>query len=135
MKLLFYKLRNDDEGPHDVLIGRPQENDKSYADRVRKAYSDLVAHHSAIISKSFSSLNATDAAICECASALAQVSFANVGFDVKGLAYEEVIKNTFDKNDNQQFFTPPTIVRFMVEMLSADFADTSVILRPVRLGS
>jgi excisionase family DNA binding protein len=120
MKLLFYKLRNDDEGPHDVLIRRPQENDQSYADRVRKAYSDLAAHHSAIISKSFSRLNATDAAICECASALAQVSFANVGFDVKGLAYEEVIKNTFDKNDNQQFFTPPTIVRFMVEMLSAD---------------
>ena len=36
---------------------------------------------------------------------------------MKGLAYEEVIKNTFDKNDNQQFFTPSQIVKFTVEML------------------
>ena len=39
---------------------------------------------------------------------------------MKGLAYEEVIKNTFDKNDNQQFFTPPTIVKFMVEVMQPD---------------
>jgi tRNA1(Val) A37 N6-methylase TrmN6 len=36
--------------------------------------------------------------------------------DIKGVAYEEVVKNTFDKGDNQQFFTPREIAAFMVAM-------------------
>lgn len=37
--------------------------------------------------------------------------------DVKGVVFEELIKNTFDKTENQQFFTPRTIVKFMVELM------------------
>ena len=36
---------------------------------------------------------------------------------MKGLAYEELIKGTFDKTDNQQFFTPPVIVDFIISLL------------------
>ena len=46
------------------------------------------------------------------------VKLAGVSDDLKGLVYEEIIRNTFDKGDNQQFFTPRPIVEFMVRMLS-----------------
>ena len=119
-KLLFLKLFAEQYGYGDEFTRKPQEVDKAYAARIRSLYARAAKKHDQIIPVAFSSLDANDAALCECASALAQVSFEGVGFDVKGIAYEEVIKNTFDKNDNQQFFTPHTIVKFMVEMLARD---------------
>lgn len=119
-KLLFYKLFSEEHGSGDELARQPQEGDESYARRIRTGYAQAAKEHVEIIPESFSTLNAKETAICECASSLAQVSFRGVAFDVKGLAYEEVIKNTFDKNDNQQFFTPPSIVKFIVEMMAKD---------------
>jgi len=38
----------------------------------------------------------------------------SVGFhDTKGSAFQEVLRNTFDKNENQQFFTPSEVAGFM----------------------
>jgi excisionase family DNA binding protein len=119
-KLLFFKLFTEEHGMGHELVRSPDESDKHYARRIREGYAIAAKEHSHIIPATFSTLEAKDTAICECASALAQVSFEGVGFDVKGLAYEEIIKNTFDKNDNQQFFTPPPIVKFMVEMMAHD---------------
>ncbi len=117
-KLLFLKLFTEEHSAtNDALARKSQESDSSYATRIRTGYAEAAEKHAHIIPGTFASLRTTDAAICESASALAQVFFKGVGFDVKGLAYEEVIKNTFDKNDNQQFFTPPPIVKFMVEMM------------------
>jgi predicted RNA methylase len=48
---------------------------------------------------------------------LSRVSLTETGEDLKGLVYEEVIRNTFDKGENQQFFTPRTIVEFMIKFL------------------
>ena len=118
-KLLFLKLVSEADSTTDQsLERRPQEENKAYASRIRAGYSEAAKKHSNIVPTTFATLRTSDGAICECATALAQVSFKKAGLDVKGLAYEEVIKNTFDKNDNQQFFTPPTIVKFMVEMMS-----------------
>jgi len=119
-KLLFFKLFTEEHGTGHELVRVPDESDKNYARRVREGYATAAKEHAHIIPATFSTLDAKDTAICECASALAQVTFEGAGFDVKGLAYEEIIKNTFDKNDNQQFFTPPPIVRFMVEMMAHD---------------
>jgi len=119
-KLLFFKIIAEEHSDDDALARRPNEPDKTYASRIRNGYGQAAKKHSRVIPESFASLDANDGAVCECASALAQVSFKDLGFDVKGLAYEEVIKNTFDKNDNQQFFTPPTIVKFMVQMIAPD---------------
>lgn len=120
-KLLFLKLVTEADPTIPVSLERDsQEDDSTYASRIRKAYADAAKSNSKVVPAAFSALNANDSAVCECATALAQISFRNAGLDIKGLAYEEVIKNTFDKNDNQQFFTPPTIVKFMVEMMAAD---------------
>jgi type I restriction enzyme M protein len=118
-KLLFLKMSTEQNSP-DLLERRPQEGDEAYAARIRAAYTQAAKKQAGLIPQAFSALEANDQALRECAGTLAQVSFKNVGFDVKGLAYEEVVKNTFDKNDNQQFFTPPTVVKFMVEMMRSD---------------
>ena len=117
-KLLSFKLFIEEQGNSELLARRPRESDKGYASRLRTAYAAAADKRAEFIPAPFRTLRASDATISECASALTQVSFKNVGFDVKGLAYEEVIKNTFDKNDNQQFFTPPPIVEFMVQMMA-----------------
>lgn len=36
--------------------------------------------------------------------------------DLLGAAYEELLAHTFDKGDNQQFFTPRSVVQFMVDL-------------------
>jgi type I restriction enzyme M protein len=120
-KLLFLKLYCEDHSP-ELLSRKPSEDDPAYALRVRQAYTAAARDNPQIVPSAFSTLNASDQAVCECATALAQVSFRDVDFDVKGLAYEEVIKNTFDKTDNQQFFTPPTIVSFIVEMMRPELS-------------
>lgn len=36
--------------------------------------------------------------------------------DIKGAAFQEILKNTFDKNENQQFFTPLEAAEFMADL-------------------
>ncbi|MHC5770242.1 MAG: N-6 DNA methylase [Nostoc sp.] len=81
---------------------------------VRKYYQHLAHQHSNVIPKQFSELNCSDSTIVKCVLALQSFNFASTQFDMKGLAYEEVVRNTFDKGDHQQFFTPPHIVDFIV---------------------
>ena len=40
-----------------------------------------------------------------------------IGVDVKGPAYEELLRGTFEKNDNQQYFTPRHLMEFIVAMV------------------
>ncbi|MDZ8184231.1 MAG: N-6 DNA methylase [Nostoc sp. ChiSLP02] len=81
---------------------------------VRKYYQHLAHQHSNLIPKRFSELNCSDSVIVKSVLALQSFNFASTQFDVKGLAYEEVVRNTFDKGDHQQFFTPPHIVDFII---------------------
>jgi excisionase family DNA binding protein len=119
-KLLYLKLFLEESGRDEELVQIVGESTAQHARRVRRAYLEAANAHEEIIPEAFRRISANDIAVSECASVLSMVSFRNNGFDVKGLAYEEIIKNTFDKNDNQQFFTPPQIVKFMVEMMSSD---------------
>lgn len=115
-KLLFLKLvaeREDDP----VFRSRPEEDAPDYASRIRKAYSTQASRYPTIIPTRFSSLNCSDNAICQCGGVLSSLSFASANFDVKGVAYEEVIRGTFDKSDHQQFFTPHQVVSLMASML------------------
>ncbi|MBK7333892.1 MAG: N-6 DNA methylase [Betaproteobacteria bacterium] len=84
-----------------------------YARRLRDAYQAKAELHSDFISPQFARLRCSDQAIYQAGVALSSLSFAGVNFDVKGVAYEEVIRGTFDKGDNQQFFTPHQVVSFM----------------------
>lgn len=51
-----------------------------------------------------------------------------VDVDIKGSAYEELLRDTFEKNDNQQYFTPRHLMDFIVGMADPDI--DSVICDP-----
>lgn len=120
-KLLFLKLVcEDNPSPTQSLNREHLELNHAYAERIRIDYQNVAEKYPNIVPRAFATLRLSDSAICECATALAQISFKDSGLDVQGLAYEEIIKNTFDKNDNQQFFTPPNIIKFMIEMIAKD---------------
>lgn len=115
-KLLFLKLVADRE--NDLLFTvMPRESIKAYAKRIRAAYASQASIYPHIITKKFARLTCSDTAISQCGTVFMEISFSSINFDVKGVAYEEVIRGTFDKSDHQQFFTPHQVVSFMVEML------------------
>lgn len=113
-KLIFAKLMSDkSQGSETAALFSPIEMAISPC-VVRKYYQNLANQYSNLIPKRFSQLDCSDDAIVKCVAALQASNFASTQFDVKGLAYEEFIRNTFDKRDHQQFFTPPHIVDFIV---------------------
>lgn len=110
-KLIFTKVMSD----RAALNGRsPLSQTAGEASGVRDYYARLAREHSDLIPPAFASLKCSDATVLKCIEALEMVRFSAAGIDVPGLAYEEVIRKTFDKSDNQQFFTPPHIVDFIV---------------------
>jgi type I restriction-modification system DNA methylase subunit len=117
-KLLFAKVLSDRE--NDPSAETPFTNIKAQPKpkEVRQYYKQLAAQYRDIIPARFAVLECSDQTITECIAALRPFNFAQSKFDIKGLAYEEIIRNTFDKGDHQQFFTPPHIVDFIVSMLA-----------------
>lgn len=117
-KLLFSKVISDKEG--DSAFESPFANSSGTvkSKEVRCYYEELAARHKDIIPERFAMIQCSDQAVIECVNALRPFDFAQSKFDIKGLAYEEIIKNTFDKGDHQQFFTPPHIVDFIVSMVT-----------------
>jgi type I restriction enzyme M protein len=110
-KLIFLKVMSDRAAP---ATASSISRGSSVVQSIRDQYAQLAAQHSKLIPATFSSLLCSDAAVRQCVEALEMVNFSNASFDVKGMAYEEVIRNTFDKSDHQQFFTPPQVTEFIV---------------------
>lgn len=120
-KLVFAKAMSDRAAGDG---GSPLSRARGDTGAVREYYARLAREHSALIPPAFASLACSDAAVRQCIDVLEMVDFSAAGFDVPGLAYEEVIRNTFDKSDNQQFFTPPQIVEFIVSACEPDLRGT-----------
>lgn len=118
-KLIFTKVMSDRAAGSG---GSPLSRARGDAAAIRRCYAQLAREHSAFIPAAFASLKCSDTAVRQCAEVLEMVDFSAASFDVAGLAYEEVIRNTFDKSDNQQFFTPPQIVEFIVSACEADLS-------------
>lgn len=115
-KLLFLKLFTEQQSTS--LFAMPAGESKlAYAERIRSAYHAHAQQYPTVIPPRFAALSCSDAAINQCGTILAGLVLGSAQFDVKGMAYEEVIKGTFDKSDHQQFFTPPPVVNFMVGMM------------------
>lgn len=101
--------------------------DRDVAARVRAAFASLVTASPVLFPPRFADIRLSDRAIVESAKILASVRLGRNGEDIKGLLFEEVVNNTFEKGDNQQFFTPSAVVEFMVDFvgdwISGDIAD------------
>lgn len=89
---------------------------------IRSRYADLVQANEPLFPLRFREILLSDNTLVECVEILAQFDSFSSGQDIGGIAYEEVIRNTFDKGDNQQFFTPRPVVEFMCELLAEELA-------------
>lgn len=81
--------------------------------KIKEKYLEITKKFPELFPSRFSTINSSDEVLLECSKILSSFKIDH-SFDIKGLCYEEVIKGTFDKNDNQQFFTPSPIVKFML---------------------
>jgi type I restriction-modification system DNA methylase subunit len=117
-KLIFLKLLDEQGVLSEGGIARAANEDRAqHAQRMRTTFVSLAKNFRHLIPKKFSTLNLSDSALADACDALAKVVLKGSSQDVKGLAYEEMIKNTFEKGDNQQFFTPQPIVQFLIGMM------------------
>lgn len=115
-KFLFLKLYAERENEN-IFASQHDEDYHMYADRIKKIYAEAIMEITTNLSPSFKCISASDICIYKCGQELSHFSLGTSDFDIKGLAYEDMIRGTFDKSDNQQFFTPYQIVSFMVKMM------------------
>ncbi len=94
--------------------------DETYL-RTTKLYRDAIKLLPDILTEGYQKLSNDRKAIVRIVEILQDVSLINIPVDVKGTVYEELIRNTFEKSDNQQFFTPRPVVEFMVQFLNPQY--------------
>jgi hypothetical protein len=115
-KLLFTKVMADRAGPSGAPRTLFEERGTVDVPAIRTYYGELAIRHADLIPPRFRTLDGSDGAIAACVSALRGFPVDWKRFDVAGMAYQEILRKTFDKGDHQQFFTPPHIVDFVVSL-------------------
>ncbi len=115
-KLIFLKLLLEKESSAS-FSQQTGEINSAYAKRLKSAFVERANKSDGLFPEKFKRISLSDKALVEAAGVLAEVDLSSSRSDIKGLAYEEMIRNTFDKGDHQQFFTPPPIVEFLVALI------------------
>lgn len=115
-KLLFIKLYAEKTGDS-LFMHQILESDEAYKERLQGIYSLAINNSGITIPNEFKNIHLSPEAVAKCGLELAKIDFSYSGCDIKGIAYEDIIRGTFDKSDNQQYFTPYQIVEFMVQMI------------------
>jgi type I restriction enzyme M protein len=120
-KLLFCKLYDEEFNNNKAFSSfhKKQPDDLVY-NQISKLFSDAIKLHPNVFVNGRSSLSGDKKAICQVSFILKNYNLRTINNDIKGKIYEELIKNTLDKNENQQFFTPRNIVQFIIELVSPE---------------
>lgn len=118
-KLIFLKLLSE---KNDVNSFDKQSNESqaAYAKRLKTLFVAHANEGRTFFPEKFKHIRLSDKALIEAANVFSGIDLTGVQQDIKGIAYEEMIKNTFDKGDHQQFFTPKQIVEFLVSFIGSD---------------
>ncbi len=112
-KLLFVRLTRG----NNIFKIQELESASDYSARIQAEYSCLLKETDREIPKQFQSILLSDSTLMLCGKELYDLDIDDYHCDIKGLAYEDTIRGTFDKSDNQQYFTPYQIVEFMVRVM------------------
>lgn len=115
-KLLFLKLNTNIDIPLFYESGLfESESEDDFARKVQDLYAKSLRTQQGLrIPEGFERIQLSSSVLRKCLEELHDIDFSKLTCDAKGIAYEEILKGTFDKNANQQFFTPYQIVDFMV---------------------
>ena len=116
-KLLFIKVLSESESSKRELFSQLLESNEAYSRRIRAFYESACAKYPTLVPERFRRLNLPDETIVAAGEILNGVHLSGASVDIKGVAYEEVVRNTFDKGENQQFFTPREVAAFLVAMV------------------
>lgn len=92
--------------------------------RIATLYEKAVSLLPNIFTNSQRKLSSDQKAIVRIVELLHPVSLSNIPADIKGTVYEELVRNTFEKSDNQQFFTPRQVAEFMVRFTNPQLDQT-----------
>ncbi|MBI1926531.1 N-6 DNA methylase [Candidatus Poribacteria bacterium] len=128
-KLLYCKLY--DERQSQTLasykpcfyLQRDESLDETYR-RITALYQSAISFLPDVLTNGYRKLSDDKKAVIRIVEILQDVSLSHIPTDVKGAVYEELVRNTFEKSDNQQFFTPRPVVEFMVQFLNPQAGQT-----------
>ncbi len=123
-KLLFVKLF--DESNHSAKDSVFNNPDLRNYFSLNQLYQKAINQFDQLLLNGKGTLGEDKQAIEAIAQILADVNLSKANTDLKGIAYEELVKNTFEKSENQQFFTPRTIVEFMIQLIPKSSKTISV---------
>ena len=118
-KLLFCKLYDEQDYQSKVFgsISRSLTDDKIF-EIISNLFKNAKQDYPNVFINGRAELSEDIKAISQVALILQPYELSKIHTDIKGKIYEELIKNTFDKSENQQFFTPRNIVDFMIEIIA-----------------
>lgn len=100
-------------GSAESLAKSQDETVSEHAARVRDVFVRMSSERENLFPQRFRKMRLSDRAISALFDLLADFG-ESLERDVYGLLYEELIRGTFDRSDHQQFFTPPSVVDFVV---------------------
>jgi len=92
--------------------------------RIATLYEKAISLLPNVFTNSQRKLSNDQKAIVRIVELLHPVSLSNIPADIKGTVYEELVRNTFEKSDNQQFFTPRQVAEFMVRFTNPQLDQT-----------
>ncbi|WP_034528628.1 N-6 DNA methylase [Bifidobacterium stellenboschense] len=128
-KLLFIRMYAEEHGLEGQLTAKRNESRRTVYERARALWEQVLSTEKGQALRGTRGTFPEDvAAVVRCLSLFDDVRLTNVDADVKGAAYEELLRDTFEKNENQQYFTPRHLMEFVVEMASP--AQDDVVLDP-----
>lgn len=121
-KLLYCKLYDEREAQASTdykpcFYRRSDEPLNNTYQKISMLYQKAISLLPGVFTNGHRKLSDDKKAVVRIVEILQYVSLSDVPADVKGIVYEELVRNTFDKSDNQQFFTPRSVVHFMVQFI------------------
>lgn len=103
----------------DKRIDMRQKQVGDFTNEIKSKYKIILKNQPLQVPQSFENINLNDRCIYKVFEHLNSFIIDKNSSDIKGLIYEEMLKDIFGKGENQQFFTPNTIVAFMARVVSS----------------
>lgn len=91
----------------------------TFSERVKNSYTEFLSELAFKTPTPFESIKLNNQCIHSVFEYLSRFDISCISGDLKGLIYEEMIQDIFEKGDNQQFFTPKTVVDFMAKIIAS----------------
>lgn len=123
-KLLFCKLY-DEEFCNNALFSKLNRNlsyDEIFSE-IDALFQKAIRENPNVFINDRGKLSSDKKAVSEISLLLKDCILSGISADIKGNIYEELVKNTLDKNENQQFFTPRKIVNYIVQLIDPAAAE------------